>query len=410
MIDTIHTVVIGAGPAGLIAAGFAAKNRHKVTVIEKNARPARKLMITGKGRCNITNNCDIDTLMDNIAANPRFLYSSFNAFSPQDTMALLEELGLELKTERGNRVFPKSDRASDVVDALVKFARQNGVVITQGQADRLLISNGVVTGVVLGDGTELSCDRVIIATGGLSYPLTGSTGDGYRLAAQAGHTIMPTVPSLVPLEFEEEDYADLQGLSLRNAALTAIEIDSGKSIYKEQGEMLFTHFGVSGPLVLSATAYFSDMFPGKYRISVDLKPALSFDQLDLRVLSDLNEHPNRQYANSLGNLLPKKMIPFIVKRSRIDPETKSGQISKKDRQRLVSLLKNTEFTVSGFRPIEEAIITRGGVKTDQINPKTMGSKLAEGLYFAGEVIDVDGFTGGFNLQIAFSTGYLAGNQ
>ena len=399
-----------------MAAGTAAGRGLDVTIVERNQRMARKLMITGKGRCNITNNCGIDEFIAKVPRNGRFLYSAINLFSPQDIMAFFEENGVKVKTERGNRVFPVSDRARDVVDPLVSFAKKSGCRFKQGRAAKLILeddyeNNGnICKGVALDTGEEIRADAVIVCTGGLSYPLTGSTGDGYALARQAGHTVTPCRPSLVPLVAAEGWCQDVQGLSLKNCAVRVEDTKTGKTIFKDFGEMLFTHFGVSGPMVLSASAHMIDMQPGRYRMFIDLKPALAPEQLDARLVRDLEKFKNHDFANSLGELLPKSLCPVIVSLSGIPPRLKSHSVTKEQRRQLGALLKNLPVTIQGYRPIEEAIVTSGGVKTSEINSKTMESKLAKGLYFAGEVIDVDGYTGGFNLTIAFSTGYAAGRH
>ena len=404
-----NVIVIGAGAAGLVAAGTAAKYGNDVIIIERNDRPARKVMITGKGRCNVTNNCNmINELVANVPTNGRFLHSAFSRFMPADTMELVENQGVELKVERGNRVFPVSDKAVDIVDALVSFCNENKVNFKKGRVSELVIDNGKVCGVTTEDGEIIDCDKAIVATGGMSYPLTGSTGDGYTLAKQAGHTIIEPKPSLVPLVCHEGFCMDLQGLSLRNIEISVIDSESYKEVYREFGEMLFTHFGVSGPVILSASAHMKDMKKGKYEVHIDLKPALSYEQLDARIQRDFLEFSNKNFINALDKLLPKKIVPVIVRLCGIKPSTKVNQITREMRATLVNLLKDLKVTVNGFRPIEEAIVTSGGVNVKEINPKTMESKLCEGLYFAGEVIDVDAYTGGFNLQIAFSTGNLAG--
>jgi len=404
-------LVVGAGPAGLMAAGRAAERGLDVTLLERNERVARKLMITGKGRCNITNNCPVlEDLIACVPVNGRFLYSAFSNFMPKDTMDFFEAHGVPLKVERGNRVFPLSDKAVDVVDALRGFALNSGAKITHGRAKELIIENGLVKGVASDTGEKISADHILIATGGVSYPLTGSTGDGYELARQAGHTITELKPSLVPLAAHEGFCTDLQGLSLRNVAIKVMDTERQREIYSDFGEMLFTHFGVSGPIILSASSHIRNMKRGKYVILIDLKPALTAEQLDARILRDFAENSNKNFINALNLLLPKKLVPVVVKLSGIEPGIKTNQITKEQRQRLVELLKAFKVTVTSFRPIEEAIITSGGVKTSEINPQTMQSKLLSGLWFAGEVIDVDAYTGGFNLQIAFATGNLAGNM
>lgn len=401
-------LVIGAGAAGLIAAGSAANEGVETIILERNERPARKVMITGKGRCNVTNNCgSLQELISNVPRNGRFLYGAFSRFMPSDVMDFFENRGVELKTERGNRVFPVSDNAADIVDALHGYAKSRARIM-RGRAVELLLDGSRVIGVKTEDGEEIFAEKVIIATGGLSYPGTGSTGDGYKLAMQAGHNIMDLVPSLVPLEIHEGFCSDLMGLSLRNSAIKVVDTESGKIVYTDFGEMLFTHFGVSGPMILSASAHMRNMKSGKYKIYIDLKPALTVEQLDARILRDFSENTNKNFINALNSLLPKKLVPVIVKLSKIGLTTKVNQITKEQRRALAELLKGMCVTVTGFRPVAEAIVTSGGVDVSQINPKTMESKLTEGLYFAGEVIDADAYTGGFNLQIAFSTGRLAG--
>lgn len=401
-------IVIGAGAAGMMAAGTAGENGVDTILLERNERPGRKVMITGKGRCNVSNNLDsVQDIIANVPKNGRFLYSAFNAFMPRDMVEFLESRGVPLKVERGNRIFPVSDKASDIVDCLAGYAGKNARFV-KGRATELLIEDGCVRGVRTEDGREILADSVIIATGGKSYPLTGSTGDGYELARQAGHTVTELMPSLVPLEIHEGFCSDLMGLSLRNISIKVIDTEKNREIYSDFGEMLFTHFGVSGPVVLSASAHMRDIRKGKYVISIDLKPALSHEQLDARILRDFSENTNKNFINALDALLPKKLVPVIVKLSGIPMALKVNQVTKEQRAGLVSLLKNLTVTVTGFRPIEEAIVTGGGVSVKEINPSTMESKLCKGLYFAGEVIDVDAYTGGFNLQIAFSTGRLAG--
>ncbi|TQI65557.1 NAD(P)/FAD-dependent oxidoreductase [Clostridium sp. KNHs216] len=403
-------LIIGGGAAGLMAAGTAAGNGLRVCLVEKNTRPGRKLMITGKGRCNITNNCDVQTFIASIPSNGRFLYSAANRFSPQDTIRFFEELGLPVKTERGNRVFPQSDKAADVVDKLAGFVRDSGADLITGEVKRLILKDHVVFGAELQNGSQVLANSVIVCCGGASYPGTGSTGDGYRLARQAGHTVTQLRPSLVPLTAYGEECRRMMGLSLKNVAVKVWDTVKKKNIYEDFGEMLFTHFGVSGPMILSASAHMGEMSPGRYRVSIDLKPALSPEQLDARIQRDFESNHNKDFSNSLSALLPSKMIPVVVEKSGIPAETKCNQITREMRRAFAGLLKSFEISISGFRPIEEAIVTSGGVKTSEINPKTMESKLVRGLYFAGEVLDVDAYTGGFNLQIAFCTGRLAANS
>ena len=404
-------LIIGGGAAGLMAAGTVSMTGKSLTVLERNDRPARKVMITGKGRCNVTNNCtELDKLIENVPQNGRFLYSAFSNFMPSDTMELFEDMGVPLKTERGGRVFPVSDKAVDIVDALVSFATDDGAQIVKGRAKELIIENGTVKGAVTYDGEKIFAEKVLIATGGKSYPATGSTGDGYELAKQAGHTVTELKPSLVSLVCHEGFCTDLQGLALKNVSMSVIDSVTNKEIYKDFGEMLFTHFGVSGPMILSAGAHMRNMQRGRYKIYVDMKPGLSYEQLDARILRDFSENNNKNFINSLGGLLPRKMIPVAVKLSGIKPTEKVNQITKEQRHKFAELLKKFKITVNDFSPIEEAIVTSGGVKVSEIDPKTMESKIVKNLYFAGEVIDVDAYTGGFNLQIAFSTGRLAGEN
>ena len=406
----MQVIVVGGGAAGLMAAVTAAENGHKVTVVERNPRPARKVMITGKGRCNVTNNCSVSEFISHVPQNGRFLYSALSRFESADLMAWLEERGLPLKTERGNRVFPVSDKAVDVVDCLVKAARRAGVTFLQGRVTSLVLEEGVCTGVMLEDGRQLEAYAVVICTGGLSYPGTGSTGDGYTLAQQAGHTIVPTRPSLVPLETQEYWSGKLQGLSLKNVTCTVTDTANGKVIFSELGELLFTHYGLSGPLILSASAHMREMAPCRYTVKIDLKPGLTPEKLDARLTRDLGENPNLDFANALGALLPHKLIPEAVALSGIPPHTKCHSVTREQRQRFGQLLKALPLTVMDFRPVEEAVVTSGGVDVREVDARTMASKKAEGLYFAGEVLDVDAYTGGFNLQIAFSTGHAAGES
>lgn len=394
----------------MLAAGTAAQNGLRVCLLEKKDRPGRKLLITGKGRCNLTNACDVQTFIASVPSNGRFLYSAVTQFTPQDTIRFFEALGVPTKVERGNRVFPQSDKSADIVDALTNFVKRNGADLVTGEAKRLLLKGNTVQGAQLADGTQISAKNVVVCCGGASYPATGSTGDGYRLAKQAGHTVTPLRPSLVPLVVSGDECREMMGLSLKNSSITVIDTKKKKTVYTDFGEMLFTHFGVSGPMILSASAHMRDMEPGRYHILIDLKPALSIEQLDARLQRDFEQNHNRDFANSLSALLPRKMISVMVSKSGIPPETKCNQITKEMRRSFADLLKSYELQVTAFRPIEEAIVTSGGVKVSEINPKTMQSKLVNGLYFAGEVIDVDAYTGGFNLQIAFSTGRLAANS
>ena len=409
-----NIVIIGGGPAGLkaaLSADFKYKDiERQITVIEKNERCGRKLMITGKGRCNVTNNCDLDTLIANTPKNGRFLYSAFSNFLPQDTMTFFETMGVPLKTERGNRVFPQSDKAVDIVDALVKSVKVRGIKLLHATAKSIKTENGEVCGVELENGEIIKAHSVVLATGGVSYPVTGSTGDGYRMAEELSHTVTELKPSLVPLCCHEGFCTRLSGLSLKNVTLSIFESGKKKPIFKELGEMLFTHFGISGPLVLSASSYIRKMGKAEYTAVIDLKPALSDEQLDKRILRDFETEQNKDFINSLDALLPKSIIPVIIERSGIEPRTKVNQISRVQRAELVRVIKNFTLRITDFRPIEEAIITSGGISVKEINPSTMESKLVKGLFFAGEIIDVDAFTGGFNLQIAFSTGYLAGEN
>lgn len=393
----------------MIAAGTAAENGASVTLIEKNSRVGRKIMITGKGRCNLTNNCDVQTYISNVPVNGRFLYSAINNFSPSDTMMFFENLGLELKTERGNRVFPASDKAVDVVDTLYSYVKKLKVNIVNDTALSLAFEDGAVCKVKC-QNAAYEADSAVVCCGGKSYPLTGSTGDGYTLAKQAGHTIITPKPSLVPLESNDNDCKSMQGLSLKNVSLKIINRQNGKTEYSDFGEMLFTHFGISGPMVLSASSHLRDISTKDYYAQIDLKPALTIEQLDKRLQHDFNENANKDVSNAFSKLLPRKIIVPVLKRWGVPFDKKCNVITKEERKRLCELLKAFTVDISGFRPIEEAIITSGGVKVSELNPKTMESKLVRGLYFAGEVIDCDAYTGGFNLQIAWSTGRLAGEN
>ncbi len=403
-VPKLSIAVIGAGAAGLIAAGTAASLGADVLLFETNPKVGRKIYITGKGRCNVTNNCETSNILANIPVNPRFLYSALGNFNAQDTMNFFESLGVPLKTERGNRVFPVSDKASDIVDALFSYVKKQGVkIVFHTVNDVLEHQNGFL---IKTDDKQFTVDRVIITTGGASYPATGSTGDGYRFAKNFSHSIVTPRPSLVPLVEKGDTCQKLMGLSLKNVRLTALE--NNKKIFEDFGEMLFTHFGVSGPLVLSASAHMRHFGSKDYKILIDLKPALDDKTLDKRLLNDFEKYKNSDFINALGELLPRKLIPVIIELAGINPHTKVHSITKAQRASLSRLIKAFPVEISGARPISEAIVTTGGVNVKEINPKTMQSKKKTGLYFAGEVIDVDAYTGGFNLQIAWSTGRLAG--
>ena len=389
----------------MMAAVTAAEAGQKVFLFEKNDRLGKKLLITGKGRCNVTNNSDVNTHIENIPTNPRFLYAALNGFSAYDTMAFFEGLGVPLKTERGNRVFPVSDRAADICGALKQRLHRLGVTVIYEKVMSILTEDGRVSGIRTVK-ESYPVDAAILATGGASYPLTGSTGDGYEMAKALGHTVTPLKPALVPIETAEPWTKQAMGLSLKNVALTVYD-SSEKEIYSEQGEMLFTHFGVTGPLVLSASSHMKGLPEKKYKLSIDLKPALDRQTLDKRLQNDFAKYTNKDFINALGDLLPAKLIPIIIRLSGIDERKKVNLITREERFRLLELLKGLSLTAVRFRPIDEAIITSGGVNVREIDPKTMASKLVAGLYFAGELIDVDAYTGGFNLQIAFATGRLA---
>ena len=400
-------LVIGGGAAGLFCAAQLAMVGKNAAVIEKNEKFGRKLRITGKGRCNVTNNCDVETVMKNIPRNSRFMYSSLSRFAPEDIMAFFEMLGVELKTERGNRVFPVSDNANDIADALVNFCIECGAELIHDEVTELITHGSGAVG-VKGRTREYHADAVIVATGGRSYPKTGSDGFGYKLAKGVGHKVTPIVGSLCPIVTEEQqECAECMGLSLKNCTLTLREEGVNKPLYEELGEMLFTHFGLSGPLVLSASAHLSDTEKHRYYLDIDLKPALDHEKLDERIRRDISEFPNREFGNSLNRLLPSKLIPLIIKRSGIPSDKRVNQLTREERLRLGETIKCLHFTVKRLRPIDEAIITRGGVELSEVYPKTMESKLCKNLYFIGEVLDVDAYTGGFNLQIAWSTAYAA---
>ncbi len=409
MSNSYDCIIVGGGAAGMMAAITAAGLGKSTLLLEKMNRCGRKISITGKGRCNVTNNCTSDDFFANIPTNPRFLYSAYAGFSPQDCMDFFERLGVPLKTERGNRVFPVSDKAEDIVRALEQGCEDYGVNRIFSKVTEMITEDGAVKGVKCGSRTYFA-PSVLIATGGKSYPGTGSDGDGYRFAEELGHTVTDIKPSLVPIESDDEYCREMMGLSLKNVVLTLKDTVKNKVVFSEMGEMLFTHFGVSGPLVLSASSHIPQVESGRYIFYIDLKPALDEKKLDERILRDFKEIPNRIFANSLSKLLPSKMIPTVVELSGIDGEKQVNSVTKQERQRLVSLLKAFPVHIRSFRPIAEAIVTSGGVKVSEVSPKTMESKLVKGLYFAGEILDVDGYTGGFNLQIAFSTGCLAGEN
>ncbi len=409
MSNSYDCIIVGGGAAGMMAAITAAGLGKSTLLLEKMNRCGKKISITGKGRCNVTNNCTSDDFFANIPTNPRFLYSAYAGFNSQDCMDFFERLGVPLKTERGNRVFPVSDKAEDIVRALEQGCEDYGVNRIFSKVTEIIAEDGAVNGVKCGSRTYFA-PSVLIATGGKSYPGTGSDGDGYRFAEELGHTVTDIKPSLVPIESDDDYCRDMMGLSLKNVVLTLKDTVKNKVVFSEMGEMLFTHFGVSGPLVLSASSHIPQVESGRYIFYIDLKPALDEKKLDERILRDFKEIPNRIFANSLSKLLPSKMIPTVVELSGIDGEKQVNSVTKQERQRLVSLLKAFPVHIRSFRPIAEAIVTSGGVKVSEVSPKTMESKLVKGLYFAGEVLDVDGYTGGFNLQIAFSTGCLAGEN
>lgn len=424
----MNVVVIGGGPAGLIAAISAAQENNEVVVLEKMNEVGRKLLITGKGRCNITSNIPMEEFIRNIPGNGKFLYGAFNNFTNEDIISLLKEQGVNVKVERGQRIFPVTDRSIDVRDAIVKKVKKLGVkiivnakvqkIITKKNNKENTINVSKVEYLINGKKEVLDCEKVILATGGKSYPKTGSTGDGYEIAKKLGHTVTKIVPSLVPLEAKGDSIRickQLQGLSLKNVGVKFVDIERNKEIYKDFGEMIFTHFGLSGPTILSGSAHLLRyknleelLQNNKIKILIDLKPALSNEKLDERILRDFLSEKNKLFKNSLDALLPKKMIDTVIEISNINPNKQVNEITKKERENLVNILKKFEITIKGFRPIEEAIVTAGGINIKEINPKTMESKLVKGLYFAGEIIDVDAYTGGFNLQIAYSTGYTAG--
>lgn len=400
-------IVVGGGAAGMMACHAASLCGHQVTLLEKNEKLGKKIYITGKGRCNLTNASDMEVIFANVMSNKKFLYSAFYTFDNNQVIDLFETNGMATKTERGNRVFPVSDHSSDVIATMARILKNDGVEVKLNTTvDRLIIKDNKACGVVV-NKKEIYADNVIVCTGGLSYPSTGSTGDGYRFAETAGHTVVECTPALVPFNISEEWVKALQGLSLKNTAITIYDKD--KKLYSDFGEMLFTHFGVSGPMILSASGNIkADKFKNPLKLIIDLKPAMSEEQLDKRILRDFDENKNKQFRNSINKLLPSKLVPIIIELSGIDPDKKVNEISKEERLGFVHLLKNLTMTINGLRGWNEAIITKGGICVKNINPSTMESKLVSNLFFAGEVLDLDAMTGGYNLQIAWSTGYLAG--
>ncbi len=415
----MKVVVIGGGPAGMMAAISASEKGNEVLLLEKNKSLGRKLLITGKGRCNITSSLTMDEFIKNTPGNGMFLYSAFNSFTNQDIIKFFKEQGLEVKEERGNRIFPVTDKAQDVLKCFERKLKELKVkTFYESPVTEILIDNENKVCGVKTTKEKINADKVILATGGKSYPLTGSTGDGYKLAQKLGHTITPIKPSLVPLEtYEQNLHKELQGLSLKNVKIKILDISKNKEIYEDFGEMLFTHFGVSGPIILSGSAHLvrykniDTLLKNKQiKLAIDLKPALTEEKLNERILRDFNEFKNKNFKNSLDKLLPQKLINTIIEYSKIDPEKQVNSITKQERKHLIQILKNFEITIKDFRKIEDAIITSGGINIKEVNPKTMESKKVKGLYFAGEILDVDSYTGGFNLQIAYSTGYVAGNH
>lgn len=405
----MKVLIVGGGAAGMMAAVHASDNGAEVTLVERNAFCGKKLRITGKGRCNVTNDCNLQEFLQHVPSNPRFLYSALHYLSTEDVRAFFESEGVPLKVERGRRVFPVSDRAEDIVRCLTEALRRRRVSVVQGRVSEVAVEDGAVKGCFLQDSdTLLEADRVILCTGGVSYPQTGSDGDGHRLAKVAGHTVTPLLPSLVPLVSKSKICPALQGLSLKNVSLSVIENASEKVVYEDFGEMMFTHFGMTGPMILSASAHLEGLCEGRYRAQINLKPALDEKTLDGRILSDFTKYQNKDFLNALGDLLPQKMIPVIVELSGISPHKKVNSVTKEERKTLCRLIRELTVSIDGFRPIREAIVTKGGVSVKDVNPKTMESKKISGLYFAGELLDVDAYTGGYNLQIAFSTGALAG--
>ena len=408
----MKVIVIGGGPAGMLSAISSARLNNKVTLIEKNNILGKKMLITGKGRCNITSSIDMDEFIKNIPGNGKFLYSSFQNFNNEDIINLLKNNGLEVQEERGNRVFAVTDKAQSVVDALISEIKKYNIDIKLNKnVSEILVKSNEVCGVKLDNGEEISATKVILATGGKSYSSTGSNGDGYEISKKLGHTIVEPRGSLVPMTADVSLCQSLQGLSLRNVKILIKDVEKNKKIYDDFGEMLFTHFGVSGPTILSASAHllrYKNFGKNNIKLFIDLKPALDNEALDLRVRRDFEEFKNKDFKNSLEKLLPQKMIPVIIELSKINPNKKVNEITREERLDLVKLIKNFEVTITGFRPVDEAIVTAGGISIKEIDPKTMESKIISGLFFAGEIIDVDAYTGGFNLQIAYSTGFTAG--
>ena len=404
----MKTVIIGGGAAGMLCSYFCAKNGEDVTLIEKNEKLGKKLYITGKGRCNLTNDCDVQEFLSNVVTNSRFLTGAIYSFSPEDTVKFFEGLGLSLKTERGNRVFPLSDKSSDVIKYLEIALRTAGVTVKLNEKVSAIIAENGSVNAVKTEKDCYKCDKIVVCTGGISYPLTGSTGDGYTFAKSVGHTVTPLRPALCGLELVGDSFAEIAGLSLKNIAFYVYK--NGKEIYRDFGELLFTHHGISGPVVISASSYISKAGAGDYEVSIDLKPALDEKTLDSRILRDFSAYNNRALKNSLNDLLPRSLIAEVIVKSGLDGNQSNSEITAINRKKLLETLKDLRYKVKKLRPIEESIVTGGGVNVKEINPKTMQSKLVSGLYFAGEVMDIDALTGGFNLQCAFSTAYLAGNS
>ena len=406
--QSTDVAVIGAGPAGMMCALKAAEKGLNTVIIDPNRLCGRKLRITGKGRCNVTNNCDANEFLKNICREGKFLRSALQKFGPADTISFFEALNVPLKTERGNRVFPVSDNANDIADALVSELQRKKCRVIRDRVTDIITENGEITSVALADGGKLACKAVVIASGGMSYPKTGSDGYGYKLAARFGHTVVPPRPALVPVVCEGNFFEELQGLSLRNVDLSLFK--DGKCIRKERGELLFTHFGLSGPLVLSASSLMDASAGAEYSFAIDLKPALDEETLDKRILRDFELFKNKELKNSLGKLMPLSLVPVVIEKSGIAPDTPVNSVTREERRRLLSVIKGFDLNITGLRPIDEAIVTAGGVNVKEVNPRTMESKLQKHLYFAGEVLNIDGFTGGFNLQVAWTTGFVAGSS